>query len=114
MGCVVVALVACNPQTPTRSTQGPIHTLSAAECLKAGGEMQTVGRLQSTQCVVTYADAGKRCTDGDECQGNCRIEDVSRPSEGRLHTARCQATSAPFGCYTLVEDGKASATLCVD
>lgn len=77
--------------------------------------MMAVGRLQSMQCVISYADAGTVCTDGDQCEGDCRIEEQSpHPMEGTSVTGRCQATSAPFGCFTRVEDGKAAATLCVD
>jgi len=87
----------------------------AAACAARGGKMLPQGRMQTVQCVVSYSDAGKRCTDGDDCQGNCRIEDVTdAPRAGAAVVGQCQAVSGSFGCYTTVEDGKAQATICVD
>lgn len=91
------------------------ESAAAAECQARGGQMQPQGRMQSLQCVVSYADAGKRCTDGDDCLGDCRVEDVtSAPRAGAAAVGQCQPTSSSFGCYTRVEDGKAEAAICVD
>lgn len=107
---------ACTPMPgATTDPAAPTSSLSATDCAARGGSMKAVGRLQTMQCVIPYADAGKTCTDGDQCAGDCRIEDVtSRPAEGAAVSGRCQANSQPFGCFTRVEDGKAAATLCVD
>jgi hypothetical protein len=87
----------------------------AAACARAGGKMLPQGRMQSVRCVITYADAGRRCTDGDDCAGDCRVEDVaSPPAAGANAVGQCQVNSSRFGCYTTVEGGKAEATLCVD
>lgn len=87
----------------------------AAACARAGGKMLPQGRMQSVRCVITYADAGRRCTDGDDCAGDCRVEDVaSPPAAGAPAVGQCQVNSSRFGCYTTVEGGKAEATLCVD
>jgi hypothetical protein len=87
----------------------------AAACARAGGKMLPQGRMQSVRCVITYADAGRRCTDGDDCAGDCRVEDVANaPTAGANAVGQCQANSSRFGCYTTVEGGKAEATICVD
>jgi hypothetical protein len=87
----------------------------AAACAARGGKMLPQGRMQTLRCLVTYSDAGQRCTDGDQCQGDCRVEDVANaPQAGSAVVGQCQATSSRFGCYTTVEDGKAEATICVD
>lgn len=91
------------------------ESAAAAACTARNGTMQKVGRMQTLQCVVRYVDAGKRCTDSDQCAGECRTADVgARPTEGAAAAGVCQATSNQFGCFTRVEDGKAEATLCVD
>lgn len=84
------------------------------ECAARGGAMRPVGRAQTMQCVVTYADAGKRCTTGSDCLGDCRVEDAPFPTSGAAAVGRCQADSQPFGCYAKVEGGKATAAICVD
>ena len=87
----------------------------AAACAAAGGKMLPQGRMQSVRCVITYVDAGRRCTDGADCDGDCRVGDVANaPAAGTNAVGQCQANSSRFGCYTTVEDGKAEATICVD
>lgn len=76
--------------------------------------MKQVGRLQSWQCVIRYADAGKVCTDSRDCQGDCRIEGVSGIASGAAASGVCQASSDRFGCHARVENGKAGPTLCID
>lgn len=88
----------------------------ASACAARGGKMLPQGRMQTLQCLVSYADAGQRCRDGDDCQGDCRVEEADGgfPAAGTAVVGRCQATNSRFGCYTTVEDGKAEATICVD
>ncbi len=123
MIAAVLLAAACQP-APGKGTLGfgdepaPVavpESPAAADCLARGGTMQRVGRMQTMQCVVRYADAGKRCTDSDQCAGECRTTDVTaRPAQGTAAVGQCQADSNRFGCFTRVEDGKADPTLCVD
>ena len=100
-----------NEPAPVQVAESP----AAADCVRRGGTMQPVGRMQTMQCVIRYADAGRRCTDGDQCAGECRVADVTaRPAAGAAVVGQCQADSNRFGCFTRVEDGRAEATLCVD
>jgi len=102
----------------TRSSayQSAAGSEDAVTCAAQGGKMLPQGRMQTVRCVITYADAGRRCTDGDDCAGDCRVEDGAgeTPRAGASTVGRCQVNSSRFGCYTTVEDGKAEATLCVD
>ena len=85
-----------------------------AECATRGGTMRPVGRAQTMQCVVNYSDAGKRCTTGSDCQGDCRIENTPFPNAGADAVGTCQRDSQPFGCHARVENGKATAAICID
>ena len=76
--------------------------------------MRQVGRAQTWQCVVKYADAGKRCTDASQCEGQCEIAGNSGLVPGARAVGQCQVDSNRFGCRTTVKDGKAEATLCID
>jgi len=99
---------------PVAQTPAP-PTDDAAACAARGGKMLPQGRMQTLRCVVAYADAGRRCTDGDQCAGDCRIADVgAAPRAGQAAVGQCQANNTRFGCFTTVEDGKAEATLCID
>ncbi len=121
IAAVALLAAACQPM-PVANAGGdraeaaqPVQqTDDAAACAARGGKMLAVGRAQTQQCVVTYADAGKRCTDGDDCRGDCRIEDSPFPAAGAQAAGRCQADSRPFGCHTTVEDGRAYAAICID
>ena len=103
---------ACTPMAGPEPTV-PGQSVDAASCAARGGEIRRVGRLQSEQCILKYADAGKPCTDSDQCAGDCRIEGNSGLNPSTV-TGQCQADSGRFGCHTPVEDGKAGATLCID
>ena len=108
-------MAACTPMAASdMPAPGQSQTADASACAARGGRMQPVGRMQSMQCVVAYADAGKTCADGDQCEGDCRIDGNNGLNAGAAATGQCQATSDGFGCFTRVEDGKATGTLCVD
>lgn len=113
-------LAEATPGAPTVVVQTRVDpsvagSQDATACAAAGGKMLPQGRMQTVRCVISYVDAGQRCTDGDDCQGDCRIEDVANaPHAGAPAVGQCQVTSGHFGCYTTIEDGKAEATICVD
>lgn len=122
IAAVALFAAACQPMPATEAgadraetAQPAQQTDDATACAARGGKMLAQGRLQTLRCVINYADAGKRCTDGDDCLGDCRIEDVGgAPRAGAAAVGQCQASNNPFGCYTVVEGGKAEPTLCVD
>lgn len=115
---------ACQPMPAaeaTAQTPAPVPSAAngtdAAACAAQGGKMLPLGRMQSVRCVITFADAGRRCTDSDQCAGDCRLEGEPSPTRrpGSAAVGQCQVSSADrFGCFTNVEDGKIDATLCVD
>ncbi|MDO1559474.1 hypothetical protein Q0812_08540 [Brevundimonas sp. 2R-24] len=103
-------VLGCAP-SPVPADETPIHSLSPDACAARGGSMMAAGMLGRVQCVVPYSDAGRRCTDGAQCQGDCRA-DLEAGPEAR--EGRCQADSRPFGCYAVMENGRAGPALCVD
>ena len=113
-------LIACAPAPTPGGGDGPgaaapstpPHEMTSSQCEAAGGTMRPVCMMGTVQCVVSYADAGQSCRDGDDCQGDCRADEMG-PS-GAQGTGSCQATSDPCGCFTTVEGGRAQAGLCVD
>ncbi len=105
---------ACSPMAEQAPGAGTPSQSAEAACAARGGSLQPVGRMQSIQCVIRYADAGKRCTDGDQCGGDCQLSEISSVPAGAAAVGVCAPTSNRFGCATRVEDGKADATLCID
>lgn len=98
------------PEAPPAAT--PIA--DEASCKTAGGDWRPICRMQNPACVITYADAGKACSDGDDCVGDCVGTTTGAASAGQPATGVCSTNSDPCGCKTRIEDGKAAATLCVD
>ncbi|MFT4252278.1 MAG: hypothetical protein QM608_07325, partial [Caulobacter sp.] len=96
---------------------GPAPTAQAGDsveaCTARGGQIETVGRRGLPTCVVPYADAGKACTDGAQCQGGCVLEG-NLESRDEPVTGQCRRSNVQFGCYAKVENGRATATICVD
>jgi putative hemolysin len=124
IAAVALLAAACQPMpatdgaasaAPQQSQASAAGSTDAALCASQGGKMLPQGRMQSVRCVIAYADAGKRCTTGSDCQGDCRIEETAgTPDAGAAVIGRCQVDSTRFGCFTTVENGKAEATLCID
>lgn len=96
----------------TETTTGPGDDTDES-CRAKGGIFRPVCLMGLKACVVKYADAGKPCTDKAQCEGQCRLEGPP-PMPGATAKGVCQRTSDPCGCFTLVEDGKAQAAMCVD
>ncbi len=86
-----------------------------ARCEAAGGEIRPDGRRGWQQCIQTFADAGKTCSDSDDCLGECRVDLNSMPAvASQPVTGACQVNDSPFGCHATVEDGVAQPAICVD
>lgn len=116
-------MAACQPMTTAdgqvrqpyeRPNVAVPENATPAECARRGGTMRPVGRAQSMQCVVAYADAGKRCTTGSDCLGDCLAKDAPFPTAGTNAVGVCQADSDPFGCRATIENGRATAAICID
>ena len=73
---------------------------TAAQCAAAGGQWQRVCMLGTLACVKPYADAGKACSSGKDCQGRRCLMDTGTPGafpfQGPL-TGHCIANDNP--CY---------------
>ena len=89
-----------------------LAAIDRAACEAGGGEVRQEGMLGMYRCVTPYADAGKECRSGSDCEGKCLARDGAMTGEETI--GACQANDSPFGCYAEVEDGKVTNALCVD
>lgn len=108
----VAALMLSACAAPSAQPAAPSANDLVAQCSAKGGSVQPVGRAQIPTCVIPYADAGKACTDKSQCEGAC-IAEGNLESQGAV-SGQCQKTNRQFGCYAKIENGKATATICVD
>ena len=114
----ILMLVGCAQTTrvtpPAPASGGVTLRADLEHCHRAGGTIRPVGRMQTLQCVIAYADAGRRCTSGEDCAGDCRVERGVDVAPGQPVAGFCQPTSDRFGCSTKVEKGLAQSTICID
>lgn len=59
-------------------------------------------------CVRPYADAGKVCTDGAQCEGECIYDGTkkrSRPLKTLGLKGTCEAETGHIGCRSILDAG---------
>lgn len=97
-----------------------INPTDRESCESADGKWEKIGLAQEERCNLPTSDAGKECSDSDECEGSC-ITKLSRDdlitaneSEAANPQGECTAWRITVGCQNLVIDGKAQGVLCID
>ena len=90
-------------------------------CEKQGGRWGRIGIMPKESCNLPTKDAGKICSDSNECEGACIAElakeDYKKVWEER-RTIRTKGKCTPWvivvGCQARVQNGKVKGILCVD
>jgi hypothetical protein len=130
MVVAALAIAACSPAAPPAPAEpaptatpapapaepsSPAPTADQASCAAKGGEWRPVCRMQQPACVLTFKDAGKACKDGDDCAGDCMAPNSAGfAPTGATVSGVCAVNDDPCGCKQTVEDGKATAAICID
>ena len=104
------------PPTKQNITTTPTDKES---CEALGGIWGRVGLSLNEECNLPTSDAGKECSDSDDCEGSCIAElskeDQDKARQGVVYTkGKCTAWKITLGCQAFVEDGKVRGILCVD
>jgi hypothetical protein len=84
---------------------------TAEGCRSCGGEWAVHGIIQEPSCLCPTTDAGKRCRDGGECQGQCladegdrEVTDPGPPARGYF-VGKCSRFRGNFGCHRPLSAG---------
>lgn len=87
---------------------------TAAQCEAAGGRWQRVCMLGTLACVKPYADAGKACSSGRDCQGRRCLMAAGASLQAVPQTGHCIANDNP--CYSGInlENGQPVPTAVAD
>ncbi|MDP3493994.1 MAG: hypothetical protein Q8R82_12845 [Hyphomonadaceae bacterium] len=102
-------------ETPGAPEPEQIVATDEASCKTQGGDWRPVCRMQQPACITTFPDAGKACTDGSQCAGDCMASpEAGFADGGAAATGVCASNNDPCGCKQKIEDGKATAAICVD
>jgi len=113
----LAALLSCAPAPPPT---GSTHRVDAAACRARGGFIRGSDRFGNRACVTPFADAGRSCTDSDQCAGRCLHDyrgsaySLRGPPAGREAAGRCEADDSTLGCHSEVLNGRIMQPICVD
>jgi hypothetical protein len=109
----------------------PPRPRTKTECDACAGLWAVHGIEPVESCICRTNDAGRRCADGRECQGQCLVDQAagfqvmesSDPPRG-FYTGTCSTYDTTFGCHLLIPPGideqlplpaeEAAQHLCID
>jgi hypothetical protein len=85
----------------------PVRAKAIAACRKCRGTFGPNGLLGFDSCVCPSPDAGKRCTDGDQCVNGCMFDHFVTVGRSGLTrpVGRCARDDSHFSCKTPIPDG---------
>ncbi len=106
----VLTLAAC--AAPSEEA-APAQNTAEAQCAAQGGQLERVGRAQTLQCVIQYADAGKACRGAGACESGRCLGPVDADPESDI-VGECAANNMRFGCYSVISGGRVQSAICVD
>jgi hypothetical protein len=103
--------VAASTAAPSARTPASPEPATADGCRACGGDWSIHGLIQRPSCLCPTSDGGKRCRDGDECQGPCLADEGERevtqpgpPARGYF-VGKCARVRTSFGCHRSIAAG---------
>lgn len=84
------------------------------KCMSRGGDWRRICLSQSLICVMPYADGGKECADGAQCEGGRCLDVGNQPQNDGKITGQCKRNNDPCGSFTFIENGQRGPTMFVD
>ena len=118
LAAALFPLLSCASPPPVGDA--PTPRVSARSCARQGGAIHRVGMSGGRACVIPYADAGRRCTDGSQCGGRCLLNlddprnDAWRSAPPGQAVGQCEASDMTFGCHATIDNGEVGDSICVD
>lgn len=92
----------------TFTARNPKLEKAKADCRACNGYWGALGISLETGCLCRTEDAGKRCTDGDQCTGVCLYDPNAKPIVGEpadLLVGECSEHAVVYGCYDYIPEG---------
>lgn len=80
-----------------------LKTAAQKACEKKGNHWVKAGKSGASACMQRMKDAGKRCVNGTQCQGECLARSMT-----------CSPYQPLFGCNEILQDNGVRMTLCID
>lgn len=116
----IVGLTACSTYSDWRMQselsemrRQALARIDIEKCSSEGGKIEGVGMFGTPSCVHYYADGGKSCLSGSDCEGYCFNQEVM--DAGVVARGMCERSEHDsFGCFSRVESGKVASSMCMD
>ena len=70
------------------------------KCEKQNGTWIVGSAEYGAKCILQYPDAGKECTNSDQCEGKCVTNIISQLGK----TGTCQKNNDNQGCFNAIEN----------
>jgi hypothetical protein len=93
------------PNMPTKSLPAGAPK-NQQDCEQNGGDWGPQGLNQTLMCDMPAADAGKQCTNSDQCEGLCLAPPGVDLRTGTDGFGQCSPRQINFGCALRIEDRK--------
>jgi hypothetical protein len=101
--------------TPARPPAAAANPKTEEACARCNGVWGIHGLARSPSCSCRTADEGRRCRDGNDCQGQCVAADpperevvASGPPARGYYVGRCSQFTVVVGCRFFISRGAAA------
>lgn len=85
------------------------------QCDKLRGNYLRQGMAGNYMCILSFGDAGKKCSKASDCIGSCILRGNDHLTTETKPIGQCIENNSPFGCFATIDDsGKATPMLCRD
>jgi len=92
----------------TFTATNPALQKAKEDCRACNGYWGPLGLSLETGCLCRTNDAGKRCTDGDQCTGVCLYDKDAKPVADEppdVLVGRCSEREVVYGCFDYIPKG---------
>lgn len=101
-----------DPSAPPATFEPVPPPDTKATCDACGGLWDIHGIAEIESCVCATKDGGRDCTDGNQCEGVCILEEgaalqIVEPGETArgYYVGQCSNFDTIFGCYRIIPSG---------
>lgn len=84
------------------------------DCFAKGGEWRKPGPWPKETCMVPYADGGKTCFAGLQCEARDCLFSSGPSGKVVMATGKCPKYQISFGCISKIHFGITDNAICVD
>jgi putative hemolysin len=101
-GLILTGCTLQNNKTPQPENKITQPITEATTCKEQGGTWIVGSSEFGAKCILPYADAGKKCTSSNQCEGDCVTNVISQLGKEGI----CQKNDGTQGCFNPIESDR--------